>query len=243
MIQSFSHRKLFWALLAACMLSTLAVLPYAFNLQKEVIMKATVSLPVMIIGSVIQSALLFAIALYLGIKMASKMGLTIIPTQKIKGGKVAMIGVATGLAIVLGDHIFTQLGVRLTEKLSIPAWQGFLASFYGGIAEEILLRLFFMSLIAWIIGYITKKQAGKNAGIMWVSILVASIIFGLGHLPATATLAPLTAIIIARAVVLNGIGGIVFGWLYWKDSLLAAMVAHFSADIIIHVIAPALFNA
>jgi membrane protease YdiL (CAAX protease family) len=31
-------------------------------------------------------------------------------------------------------------------------------------------------------------------------------------------------------------GGIAFGWLYFKYGLESAMVAHFSADIVIHVI-------
>jgi hypothetical protein len=35
--------------------------------------------------------------------------------------------------------------------------------------------------------------------------------------------------------VLNGIGGIVFGWLYWRNGLESAMTAHFSADIVVHV--------
>ena len=45
---------------------------------------------------------------------------------------------------------------------------------------------------------------------------------------------------ITRALLLNGIGGIVFGWLYWKRGLLAAMLAHFSADIVLHVVTPLL---
>jgi membrane protease YdiL (CAAX protease family) len=37
-------------------------------------------------------------------------------------------------------------------------------------------------------------------------------------------------------MLLNSIGGLVFGWLYWRQGLLAAMVAHFSADVVLHVI-------
>jgi membrane protease YdiL (CAAX protease family) len=46
--------------------------------------------------------------------------------------------------------------------------------------------------------------------------------------------------VIVRALLLNGIGGIVFGWLYWKRGLLAAMLAHFSADVVLHVVVPLL---
>jgi membrane protease YdiL (CAAX protease family) len=37
---------------------------------------------------------------------------------------------------------------------------------------------------------------------------------------------------------LNGLGGLAFGWLYWKRGLESAIMAHFSADIVLHVITP-----
>jgi membrane protease YdiL (CAAX protease family) len=33
--------------------------------------------------------------------------------------------------------------------------------------------------------------------------------------------------------------GVLYGWCYWRRGLLAAMVAHFSADIVLHAL-PAL---
>jgi hypothetical protein len=42
-----------------------------------------------------------------------------------------------------------------------------------------------------------------------------------------------THIIVARAIILNGIGGIIFGWLYWKKGLESAIISHFSLDIIL----------
>jgi membrane protease YdiL (CAAX protease family) len=38
----------------------------------------------------------------------------------------------------------------------------------------------------------------------------------------------------------NGLAGVVFGWLYWRRGLLAAMVAHLTFDLVLHVIVPAL---
>ena len=117
------------------------------------------------------------------------------------------------------------------------AWKGFLASFYGGIAEEILLRLFVMSLLVWLGRFISKTVEGKpTAGVIWVANILAAILFGLGHLPAVSTLVPISYLVIARTVVLNGLLGVVFGWLYWKRGLEAAMLSHFTADIVLHVI-------
>jgi len=45
-------------------------------------------------------------------------------------------------------------------------------------------------------------------------------------------------LIITRGLVLNGIAGLVFGWLYWKYGLESAMLAHFFTDIIVYTVNP-----
>jgi membrane protease YdiL (CAAX protease family) len=121
--------------------------------------------------------------------------------------------------------------------MGVPLWQGFLACFYGGIAEEILMRLFLMSLFVFIILKIFRRKE-KNSLIVWISIILVAILFGLGHLPITSAVVSITPIVILRAVVLNGIGGIVFGWLYWKKGLESAIISHFVTDIFIQIIIP-----
>lgn len=86
----------------------------------------------------------------------------------------------------------------------------------------------------------SRTNSGQpTSAVFWLAIILAAIVFGLGHLPATAALGlPLNGLIVTRAIVLNGIPGLAFGWFYWKRGLESAMVAHFSADIILHVILP-----
>jgi membrane protease YdiL (CAAX protease family) len=94
-----------------------------------------------------------------------------------------------------------------------------------------------MSLIAWLGSFISKTPDGKPTGaIFWIANILAAVLFGLGHLPATANILPLTPLVITRAILLNGVGGVIFGWLYWKRGLESAMIAHFSADIVLHVL-------
>ncbi len=76
----------------------------------------------------------------------------------------------------------------------------------------------------------------------WIANLLAAVLFGLGHLPTTAALVVLTPMVVARAIVLNGLVGVVCGWLYWRESILAAMVAHFFGDIVLHVLSPILLG-
>jgi len=133
----------------------------------------------------------------------------------------------------LGDSA-TALNLQTSQP---AAWKGFLASFYGGIAEEIFLRLFVMSFLVWLGHFLSKKADGKpTGGVFWTANLLAAVLFGLGHLPATSLLIPITPLIIVRAILLNGLIGVVCGWLYWKHGLESAMIAHFSADLVLHVL-------
>jgi len=91
----------------------------------------------------------------------------------------------------------------------------------------------------WILFKIRKTADGKPTVIgIWLAIIISAVIFGLGHLPITGTLTAITPLVIVRAVLLNGVAGIIFGWLYWKKGLESAMISHFSADIVLQVIFP-----
>ncbi|HQB51159.1 MAG TPA: CPBP family intramembrane metalloprotease, partial [bacterium] len=121
----------------------------------------------------------------------------------------------------------------------VSIWKSLLASFYGGVSEEILLRLFLMTVFVWL-GWKIKKASNNRPtnATVWLAIILSAIIFGLGHLPITGEITAITPVVILRAIVLNGVGGVIFGWLYWKKGLEAAMISHFSADICLHVILP-----
>lgn len=71
-------------------------------------------------------------------------------------------------------------------------------------------------------------------------MVLAPLLFGAAHLPQAAALGGvLPASLVAFVLLGNGIGGTVFGWLYWKRGLVAAVTAHVAADIVMYVIAPA----
>lgn len=158
-----------------------------------------------------------------------------------------IIGVVGALLIVALDaFVFqpllkSQIGIDsplgLTSSRTPAAWQGLLASFYGGINEEILLRLLIMSFFAWVIRSISHTADGKpTVAAFWAANVLAAVLFGLGHLPVTSTLVALTPLVITRAIVLNGLVGVGFGYLYMKHGLESAMLSHFCADIVLHVL-------
>jgi membrane protease YdiL (CAAX protease family) len=94
-----------------------------------------------------------------------------------------------------------------------------------------------MSVLAWLGKFISHTADGRpTTAILWIANVLAAVLFGLGHLPATSMLLPLTALVVTRAIVLNGLLGIAFGYLYMTRGLESAMIAHFSADIVLHVL-------
>ena len=191
----------------------------------------------------VQGLIVFSIATFFGLIFARKVGfgLPVLEGEhKLESLKEIVTpsilwGLFSGVLITLCAIPFGARSLELmAAELAVPVWARFFSLFYGGIAEEVLLRLFVMSLLVWIL---MKTKVPKNTSI-WVAIMLSAVLFGLGHLPITSALTTITADIVARAVLLNGIGAIVFSLLYWKKGLESAMIAHFSADIVLRFIAP-----
>nr|MBE6545020.1 CPBP family intramembrane metalloprotease [Oscillospiraceae bacterium] len=104
---------------------------------------------------------------------------------------------------------------------------------YGAIIEEVMLRLFWMSLIAFLLHKLFGKKHNKpTVVILIVANVVASILFAAGHLPANASLFGLTPMIIVRCFLLNGGLGLLFGRLYRKYGLRYSMIAHGGCHIV-----------
>ncbi len=128
-----------------------------------------------------------------------------------------LLGIGTGvILLLLESFLFLPRlpGLAHAPTATAPLWQKFLASFYGGITEELLIRLFLFSLLAWLLGKVWHTQAGlPTLGALWAANVIVALLFGLLHLPATAALLPLTTLVITRALLLNGLAGLAFGYL------------------------------
>ena len=114
------------------------------------------------------------------------------------------------------------------DKITLNNWVT--SILYGGIVEELMLRLFFMSLIAWALQKLMKKQ---TTGILVAANVIAALLFAAGHLPATwALFGTLTPMLLFRCFLLNGGFGLFFGWLYRKHGIQYAMIAHAALHIV-----------
>jgi membrane protease YdiL (CAAX protease family) len=128
----------------------------------------------------------------------------------------------------LMPEIWQKLTASLTHQ---NIWYVLAGVLYGGITEELLLRWGLLSLLAWAGWRLFNRRSQRETpspAIMWTAIILSALAFGAGHLVSTAILVPITPVVVMRALLLNGIIGIACGWLFWRRSLEAAMLAHAS---------------
>lgn len=248
-IKTSFNWRLFGILLGMVAIGLLALIPYGLALEGKTF---SAEMP-QLIPQFISQIVLYSVLIWIGLKLGQKIGLGApmlagwltgekVSTTTKAIGIVILIGLGAGLSmIVLDVYVFApQLEAQLQalgETVRPSAWQGFLASFYGGIVEEVMTRLFLLTLLAWLGSKISRTEDCKPTPVvMWIAILIAGLIFGIGHLPTiTAMGLPLTPLYILRTLILNSVG-ILYGWLYWKRGLESAMLAHFSTDIVVHVL-------
>ena len=114
------------------------------------------------------------------------------------------------------------------------------AVLYGGVVEEVMLRLFFMTGIAFVLGKVFCAKTPVQHWKPWVftaANLIAALAFAASHLPATQMLfGGITPLLLVRCFLLNGGFGVLFGWLYRKHGILYAMMAHAGLHIVSKVI-------
>ena len=122
-----------------------------------------------------------------------------------------------------------------TANLEGFTFDGVLASItYGGVIEEVMLRLFFMALLSLVIWKLFfRKHAEAPQKVHVIANIVAALAFAAGHLPATVGIfGGLDFVIVLRCFVLNGLGGYLFGEAFRKHGIGYAMIAHATAHIV-----------
>lgn len=147
-------------------------------------------------------------------------------------------GMLLGFCIATADHLARpawQAGPGLPPGI-VEAWTpatlvaGLL---YGGVVEEVMLRWGVMSLLVLGLWRVVARRADRPpAGIVLAGMAGAATVFAAGHLPALALAADAPgAGAVLRTLLANAAAGLVFGWLFARRDLLAAMLAHGGAHL------------
>ncbi len=172
---------------------------------------------------------------------------------KVSSRKILAVGLIAGVGIaaaylflqdlVFGppmEALFKEIGYTLPDDALPPPLYGLFAAFSAGITEETIFRLFGLSALAWLGGLAFHDPDKRpKLAVFWIANIVFALAFGFMHLPDAASRGwPINSLIIVRTVMVNGIGGLVLGWLYWSNGLETAMLAHFLGDAILYSLIP-----
>ncbi|MBQ3371959.1 MAG: CPBP family intramembrane metalloprotease [Oscillospiraceae bacterium] len=186
--------------------------------------------------------LIYALILgFFGYILSDKIGL-MKPVRFEKKPVMITIGMTLFTGLVLCTDLFyfrnhiPQVAAMYQGKPSFAYW---IASvLYGGVIEEIMLRLFMMSLIAYIAWRIFfRREANLPTGVIVAANIIAALLFAAGHLPSTMQMfGEITPMILLRCFLLNGVGGLAFGYLYRKHAIQYSMMAHAGAHIVWKII-------
>lgn len=220
----FSWRAL-WILVGLQLLGNLAAIPLlraTNNLVEPVsdwILWTAVSVPMIGIG------------LYL----AGRIGLGVPFVEgQLKGGEISnWAGRVFALSLIVaiaGSLPFLLVNLNVNPEAYPASWMLVLASVQAGIREEIFMRLFLMTILAWLGGLVQREEDGRpSPTVMWCAVILSGFLFGYAHIDQVVPTPEIYDALILMLMV-NMMFGIVFGWLYWKQGLESAILAHFMVD-------------
>lgn len=191
----------------------------------------------------INPIIILAFTAFLGTALAPRCGFRSLIAERIASRPVALLpqswilllvmGIGLGVAVTLADHAlapFWQNRPTFPPSL-IEAWNplGLLVGvLYGGVVEEIVTRWGLASLLVWALWRLFARGAETPpSSAILIGVTLAALIFAAGHLPSLiAAGAELDAPLLVRTIGFNFILGMVFGWLFVRQSLESAMLAH-----------------
>jgi hypothetical protein len=248
------HFRLALVLGLAGAAATACVFPYLYATMPGVVAKlhsTPIPYQAIVALQLVQAFATFSLLGWIGLLVGAQIGLDApwlrawvyrtgpVAIDRRRLARSAMVGIAAGAVILVIDAGLKPLmpAALNPHPEEVARWKGFLASFYGGIGEEIQLRLFLMTLLAWGAWKVfARNRPLPPPGAFWFAVVAAALVFAAGHLPAAAQVWPLDGVVILRTMLLNAIAGLPFGWLFWRYGFECAVVAHFNADLVLHVL-------
>ncbi len=158
-----------------------------------------------------------------------------------------LVGAAVGAAVTAAAFAVPRL---LPGAFPAPAagwaaapaaWKGALGALAAGVNEEVITRLFLVSLLARGFGLALRQAGPPGVAVRWAAIALAALAFGAMHFSNVAVLGlPHSFANLAFVLLLNGALGLACGLLFVRHGIEAAIVAHFAGALVAHGVLPAL---
>lgn len=141
---------------------------------------------------------------------------------------------AFGLALLnLGFDVVFQNGLpeMYQPHFSIPTISQALAHvLYDGIGQEILLRWGVMTTIIYVL---SAKGQDLNRWIYIIGIVFTAVLYAFSQYNTAFAAGDFNVLLVLRILLLNGLDGILFGWLYYKFHFEAAAISHALMNVLI----------
>lgn len=220
---------------------TAAVVPYY---ARFVPLPAGLPLTDVMAGAAALGLVVFAAAAFVGLTLAPRIGVVAFPalageaadgeSDRARVVRALGVGIAAGLFAALADRFLFAPGlpaaiVEVAARMPL-APRLFAGLVFGGLNEEVLMRLFLVTLVVWALSLPARGRGiAAPAWCWWTAITLVALVFALLHLPLVHALAPLTTASVLRTLVLNTGLGVVFGVQYRRRGLEGAVLAHAGA--------------
>ena len=152
------------------------------------------------------------------------------------------IGLAVGLFFLAVMRLVIEpavpaIGARMAAAGTLPVWRRAAIIYVAAVGEELIFRLFLLSLVAGIAMRLLRHKVPTPA-VVWSAIGVSAMLFAAAHLPAWSGAGSAGVALPLAVVALNAAGGVVLGRAFVYRGLMAAMWIHAGADCAIQLIGP-----
>ncbi|HSW30140.1 MAG TPA: CPBP family glutamic-type intramembrane protease [Longimicrobiales bacterium] len=199
----------------------------------------------------VMAAALFAVMLvvygglgFIGLRLAARVGFAGILDDSVshtqRFGVPAAAGLLLAAGFILTDLLFAPLhGLGRIPHPPFPISLG--ASLTAGIGEEVLFRLFFISLWVWLVSHVLLR--GRAQGRVFAAVTaVSALAFTVAHTPAVMYLMGLERVgdippaLAVELFLLNGSLSVIAAVFLRSRGVLAAVGVHFWTDVGWHVL-------
>ena len=241
------NRRLFFTLWLAGGLAALPLIPVTVVLGDAGLANHPVGWREAAVSVLLAALVIPPLAIYVGLRMGGRLGLAAPLTEAwLAGGRVAGAARRLGAAAAGGGGL-GLVGVLLALVLAgdaavpdapmadiVPWWVGPAQALSAAVDEELIFRFGLMSLIAWFAGRVMRSRDGAPSDFaMWVALGLAALVFTAVHAAPAGEAAGAAGLVAQPMQIVRLLAGGLFGWLFWKQGLEAAVTAHLAYDIVL----------
>jgi len=200
--------------------------------------------PVLALINALASLIVYGGLGYLGLRLAASVGFATLWDDRVTNRQrflwPLILGLLIGSFFIVVERLL--LPFHAVGPLPHPPFPTSLtASAAAAIGEEILFRLFLVSLGVYLLGKLLTKETYREP-VFWTVTAVSGLLFALAHLPSLMfmleldDISAIPAALLVEMLILNGSLSLVAGYNLKKYGIVAAMGIHFWTDVLWHVL-------